>query len=172
VLAAYTRTLSDYRSTSSKEKAMAVTKSRFLFLLTRIRGIKVVRFAHPDLCRQLDGDINDCALFTELHERVLSSLEQGETLVLNLSMIEAFPAVSTAACSGSATRSWPSRPTSYSAAWARSTGSCSTCSRQIGCFTSKTPNGRRYATPGLSSACPSGESVGASPEATGGWLRE
>ncbi len=71
---------------------MALTKGKFLFLLTRIRGIKVVRFAHIDLCRQLDGDIDDCALFRELRDRILAGLEAGETVVLNFGLLERFSA--------------------------------------------------------------------------------
>jgi anti-anti-sigma regulatory factor len=71
---------------------MAMIKGKFLFLATRIRGIRFVRFAHTDLNRHLDGNIDDCPLYQELRERVLDGLVQGETLVLNFGLVERFPA--------------------------------------------------------------------------------
>jgi hypothetical protein len=70
---------------------MTLTKGKPLFQLTVKRGVKVVRFTHPDLRGQLDGDVQDCVLFRELLDGVLAGLENGEVLVLNFGLVEVFP---------------------------------------------------------------------------------
>jgi anti-anti-sigma regulatory factor len=53
-------------------------------------GVQVVRFARPDLDEWLKHapDIESCALFQELREMALDGLGQGQTLVLNLALVE------------------------------------------------------------------------------------
>jgi anti-anti-sigma regulatory factor len=70
---------------------MAVSTNSNLMKETVSRGVDVVRFLRPDLRVQLDEDGNDCALFRELHAEILKVLKEGETLVLNLGLVEPFP---------------------------------------------------------------------------------
>jgi anti-anti-sigma regulatory factor len=55
------------------------------------RGVLVVRFVRPDLREFLARQGASCALFQELRAAVLGALEEGQTLVLNLGLIETFP---------------------------------------------------------------------------------
>jgi anti-anti-sigma regulatory factor len=70
---------------------MAFVKGKPLFQWTVIQGVKVVRFAHPDLRCQVDVDEKGCTLFQQLRDNVLVDLQPGETLVLNFGLIEQFP---------------------------------------------------------------------------------
>ncbi len=57
-------------------------------------GIRVVRFVRPDLRSQLYDEktsIADCSLFRELDAAVLGGLPAGETVVINLGLIDPFP---------------------------------------------------------------------------------
>ena len=56
-------------------------------------SVQVVRLAQTELSEQLDGagDAGFCELFDELYESVLVTLGQGETLVLNLGLVEHLP---------------------------------------------------------------------------------
>lgn len=56
-------------------------------------SVQVVRLTQTDLSDQLDGaqDTGLCELFDELYESVLVTLGQGETLVLNLGLVESLP---------------------------------------------------------------------------------
>lgn len=58
-----------------------------------VTGTQVVRFICPDLRSQLDdaAAIDSCTLFRELLEGALSDLGCGQTLVLNLGLVEPFP---------------------------------------------------------------------------------
>jgi anti-anti-sigma regulatory factor len=55
--------------------------------------VYVARFVRPDLRKQLcdDPDILGCELFRELEAQVLNRLAAGDTLVLNLGLVEPFP---------------------------------------------------------------------------------
>ncbi len=67
--------------------------SGHLFVDTPAAGVYVVRFGRPDLREQLcdDADIAGCELFQELEGQVLRGLAAGDTLVLNLGLVEPFP---------------------------------------------------------------------------------
>jgi hypothetical protein len=56
-------------------------------------GVQVVRIAQPDLGLSLDGEglVHQGELFHELYDTVLATLGEGETLVLNLGLVESFP---------------------------------------------------------------------------------
>jgi len=56
-------------------------------------AVYVVRFTRPDVREQLcdDADIAGCELFRELEGRVLRGLAAGDTLVLNMGLLEPFP---------------------------------------------------------------------------------
>jgi anti-anti-sigma regulatory factor len=54
-------------------------------------GVRVARFVRPDLRKFLTPQGEPCALFQELRAAVLDALEEGQTLVLNLGLIEWFP---------------------------------------------------------------------------------
>jgi anti-anti-sigma regulatory factor len=54
------------------------------------QGVHVVRFVRPDLRAQLEEDGDGCPLGREL-QAVVDTLDAGETLVLNLALIEPFP---------------------------------------------------------------------------------
>ena len=64
-----------------------------LIVETASQDIYVVRFARPDLRDQLceDSDVLGCQLFQEMESRVLRRLRAGNTLVLNLGLVERFP---------------------------------------------------------------------------------
>jgi anti-anti-sigma regulatory factor len=68
-------------------------KKGYLVVETPAAGVHVARFARPDLREQLcdDADIASCELFQELRACVLKSLAAGDTLVLNLGLVEPFP---------------------------------------------------------------------------------
>jgi anti-anti-sigma regulatory factor len=57
------------------------------------RTVRVVRFVAPDLREHLDDDAEQkgCALLQDLKESVLDAMAPGNTLVLNLALIERFP---------------------------------------------------------------------------------
>jgi hypothetical protein len=55
------------------------------------RGVRVVRFTRPDLREHVDGNAEDTVLFRALRNKVLGGLMEGQTLVLNLGLIELFP---------------------------------------------------------------------------------
>jgi hypothetical protein len=54
------------------------------------RGVRVVRFLRPDLRQPLDSDADGCQLFREL-QAVVNLLTEGDTLVVNLGLVELFP---------------------------------------------------------------------------------
>jgi anti-anti-sigma regulatory factor len=56
-------------------------------------GVQVVRIAQPDLGLSLDGGgrLERCELVQELYDTVLATLGEGETVVLNLGLVESFP---------------------------------------------------------------------------------
>jgi anti-anti-sigma regulatory factor len=58
------------------------------------RGVRVARFARPDLREYLydDADMAQCPLFREVRDAALAGLGEGWTLVLNLGLVEPFPA--------------------------------------------------------------------------------
>jgi anti-anti-sigma regulatory factor len=70
-----------------------VSEGGNLIVETVARGVRVVRFARPDLWEYLydDADIADCPLFGEFRDAALSDLGEGQTLVLNLGLVEPFP---------------------------------------------------------------------------------
>src|SRR5262249_49323667 len=53
-------------------------------------GVRVVRFLRPDLREPLDSDAGGCPLFREL-QVVVNLLNEGDTLVVNLGLVELFP---------------------------------------------------------------------------------
>jgi len=55
------------------------------------RDVFVARFVTPDLREFLDCQGGSCELFREIRTAVLDALEKGQTLVLNLGLIEPFP---------------------------------------------------------------------------------
>jgi anti-anti-sigma regulatory factor len=69
---------------------MAMSQNGHLIRSSVVRGIRVVRFTRPDLREHLEGDVDDCTLFRELHDRALAGLAKGQTLVLNFGLIEPF----------------------------------------------------------------------------------
>ena len=72
---------------------MRISERRNLVVETVARGTRVVRFTQPDLRDQLDtiGNMGDCPVFRELQDAALRHLAEGETLVLNLALVERFP---------------------------------------------------------------------------------
>jgi len=70
---------------------MAISTHNDLVRETVARGVHAVRFVRPDLRKQLEEDGDGCPLFRELRDRVLEILEEDETLVLNLGLVEPFP---------------------------------------------------------------------------------
>jgi anti-anti-sigma regulatory factor len=55
-------------------------------------GVQVVRFIRPDLRRQLDSrNIEDCALFKEVHTHVLAEYQAGHKVIFNFGLVERFP---------------------------------------------------------------------------------
>jgi len=73
---------------------MRVSTGGNLFVETVTLGVRVMRFARPDLRRSLD-DIADSAtslLFREIQGAVLSDLPKGWTLVVNLGLVDAISA--------------------------------------------------------------------------------
>jgi anti-anti-sigma regulatory factor len=55
------------------------------------RDVFIARLVTPDLREFLDCLGGSCELFQELRATVLDALEEGQTLVLNLGLIEPFP---------------------------------------------------------------------------------
>ena len=72
---------------------METSRSGTLILDRPSNAVYVVRFARPDLRALLcdDPDIIGCELFQELEAQVLGRLAGGDTLVLNLGLVEPFP---------------------------------------------------------------------------------
>ena len=72
---------------------MATSQRLQLVVDTAPGGVRVVRFLRADLREQLydDADIHVCPLYLELFDRILADLQEGETLVLNLGLVESFP---------------------------------------------------------------------------------
>ena len=72
---------------------MGITSGRQTVCDQPADGVRVVRFVRPDVREQLyDNElITDCALFGELQSEVVSQLASGETMVLNLGLIDRFP---------------------------------------------------------------------------------
>jgi hypothetical protein len=56
-------------------------------------GVRVIRFARPDLLRQLDDaeDIAECSLYRAVHDAGLANLAPGEALVLNFGLVAWYP---------------------------------------------------------------------------------
>jgi anti-anti-sigma regulatory factor len=57
-------------------------------------GVRVLRFTRPDLRKFLyeEAEIEDSPLFRELREMAIDDLPRGWTLVINLGLVEWFPA--------------------------------------------------------------------------------
>jgi anti-anti-sigma regulatory factor len=70
---------------------MESRKGKNVIHVETIHGIRVVRFLQPDVRAELDGDLHHCTLLRELQLRVLDGLEEGQSLVLNLGLIDMFP---------------------------------------------------------------------------------
>lgn len=72
---------------------MVTCKRKHLFVEHIRPDVWVVRFARADLRDQLydDADVDGTPLFEELTTRVLADLRPGQTVVLNLGLIEQFP---------------------------------------------------------------------------------
>jgi anti-anti-sigma regulatory factor len=72
---------------------MSTGKDLILVCDTSRPTIRVGRFVQPDLRAQLDSseDIAHSAVFEELGKSVLQQLKSGETVVLNLGLIDWFP---------------------------------------------------------------------------------
>jgi hypothetical protein len=73
---------------------MRVSTSGNLIVETVTLGVRVMRFARPDLLRYLydDADSEISPLFCEVHDTVLSHLPKGWTLVINLGLIDSINA--------------------------------------------------------------------------------
>jgi anti-anti-sigma factor len=71
---------------------MNLAQGRHLAVVTPVPGVRVLRFACPDLRPQLDDDgtTDGCELYREIQRYVLSDLRPGELLVLNLGQVEFF----------------------------------------------------------------------------------
>jgi hypothetical protein len=70
---------------------MAINPQRSLIEETVFPGVQVIRFLRPDLREQLEEDGDECALFRELRAGIVGTLKEGETLVLNLGLVEPVP---------------------------------------------------------------------------------
>jgi anti-anti-sigma regulatory factor len=57
-------------------------------------GVQVVRFTRPDLWKVIyeDADVEVMPLFNEIREAALHDLPNGGTLVINMGLVECFPA--------------------------------------------------------------------------------
>src|SRR5438874_13830865 len=66
---------------------------RHLIVDSPAAGVYVGRFTRPDLRAQLcdDTDIEESELYRQLEGHILSRLAAGETVVLNLGLVEPFP---------------------------------------------------------------------------------
>jgi dienelactone hydrolase len=73
---------------------MRVSTSANLIAETVTVGVRVMRFARPDLRQYLDDDADSATspLFREVHDTVLSRLPNGWTLIVNLGLIESINA--------------------------------------------------------------------------------
>ena len=71
---------------------MIVSKHGKLLVENRGPGIRVVRFIHPDIRDQIYdvGKMEDCRLYSDLKASALSYIAEGETLVVNLALLEHF----------------------------------------------------------------------------------
>ena len=74
---------------NSEDKAM-ISRTNNLIQETVARGVRVVRFLCPDLRESLDSDADGCPLLRELLV-VVNLLKEGDTLVVNLGLVEPFP---------------------------------------------------------------------------------
>jgi anti-anti-sigma regulatory factor len=70
---------------------MAIDAWTNLITQTVQERIHVVRFLRPDLREQLEEDGDDNALLRELRMELLPALHEGDTVVLNLGLVEIFP---------------------------------------------------------------------------------
>ncbi len=70
---------------------MAICTHGHLIRETVAPGVHVVRFLRPDLREQLGEDGDDCALTRDLRAAVWADLGAGDTLVLNLGLVEPVP---------------------------------------------------------------------------------
>lgn len=72
---------------------MEIGRCEYLVVEVPVDRVYVVRFTRPDLRAHLchDADIAGCELFRQLNRHVLARLGAGETLVLNLGLVEPFP---------------------------------------------------------------------------------
>ena len=72
---------------------MEISMCGNLIVGNRAPGVRVVRIAQPDLGGALDGgrQAHHGELFQELYDTVLATLGEGETLVLNVGLVESFP---------------------------------------------------------------------------------
>jgi anti-anti-sigma regulatory factor len=73
---------------------MRISARGNLIVETAIRGVRVMRFARPDLRAYLNdaGDAATSPLFQEIQNAVLSDLPKGWTLVVNLGLIDTISA--------------------------------------------------------------------------------
>jgi anti-anti-sigma regulatory factor len=73
---------------------MATFNGRHVLVERARESVWVVRFVRADLRDQLydDADADACPLFQELFERALAHLQEGQTVILNLGLVEQFPA--------------------------------------------------------------------------------
>jgi hypothetical protein len=71
---------------------MELSKGGHLVVETGEPSVKVVRFSTPDLRGEIYQEpLEECVLFRELQETVLTRLMAGEILILNLGLVEPFP---------------------------------------------------------------------------------
>ena len=65
---------------------------RSLLVAVAAPRVRVVRFTEPDILDQVDwdGSAEGCGLMRELLDSALGDLQSGETLVLNLGLVERF----------------------------------------------------------------------------------
>jgi hypothetical protein len=67
-----------------------INRTRNLVQETAAPRVRVVRFLRPDLREPLDADSDGCPLLREL-QLVVDLLTEGDTLVVNLGLVELFP---------------------------------------------------------------------------------
>jgi anti-anti-sigma regulatory factor len=72
---------------------MDIQSERSVVCDTPSPGVRVVRFVRPDLRPQLYDQeaIADCSLYREFDATALADLAAGETVVINLGLIDWFP---------------------------------------------------------------------------------
>jgi anti-anti-sigma regulatory factor len=68
---------------------MLSMQTRHLIHFSVTKGVRIVRFIRPDLREHLDEDVPTSLLYRQLHE-VVTGLAEGQTLVINLAVIERF----------------------------------------------------------------------------------